>query len=394
MKSNQQATAADLRTKIERIADEVVAPAAVSVDAEARFPHEAFDALKRERLLSVLVPRQLGGAGLGMADLAGMCEALGRRCSSTGMIFAMHQIQVACIARHAQNSEFFGAYLRQLVEEQRLIASVTSEAGVGGSTRTSVAPIQRRADGRCQLEKNGTVVSYGEAADDLLITVRRAEDAPASDQALVLVRRSECQLERTTSWDTMGMRGTCSLGYIVHAIFPEAQIVPAPFAEISAETMVPFAHLSWSATWLGIASDAVARARAYVRDVSRQKPGVTPPSALRLSEVSARLQLMRLQVEALASEFDSLNAQPERAREALSGLAFALKMNNLKVSSSELVVDIVTAALRICGTTGYRNDSRFSVVRHLRDAHSAALMIGNDRIHASSAPLQIVNKED
>lgn len=394
MNSKQQASAADLQARVEQIAAEIAGPAAASVDAEARFPAEAFEALKRGQLLSVLVPRELGGAGLNMSQLAAMCEALGRRCSSTGMIFAMHQIQVACIVRHARDSEFFRQYLRQVVEEQRLIASVTSEAGVGGSTRTSVAPIQRRSDGRCELEKNGTVVSYGEAADDLLITVRRAADAPASDQALVLVRRSECSLEKTASWDTMGMRGTCSLGYIVKAIFPEAQIVPAPFGEISAETMVPFAHLLWGSTWLGIAGDAVERARAYVRDVARKTPGSTPPSALRLSEVSARLQLMRLQIEALADEFDRLDAQPERAREALSGLAFALKMNNLKISSSELVVEIVTGALRICGTTGYRNDSRFSVVRHLRDAHSAALMIGNDRIHANSAPLQIVHKDD
>ena len=33
--------------------------------------------------------------------------------------------------------------------------------------------------------------------------------------------------------------------------------------------------------------------------------------------------------------------------------------------------------------TGYRNDSNYSVACHLRDAHSAALMIGNERIHAA-----------
>lgn len=394
MTRHQHVSAAELQVQVDRIAHDIVGPAAAKVDEQARFPVEAFDALKGASLLSVLVPRELGGAGLNMSGLAAMCEALGRRCSSTGMIFAMHQIQVACIVRHAPHSEFFRGYLRELVEQQRLIASVTSEAGVGGSTRTSVAPIQRRSDGQCQLEKNGTVVSYGEAADDLLITVRRAADAPPSDQTLVLVRRNQCTLEKTATWDTMGMRGTCSLGYIVNAIFPEAQIVPAPFADISAQTMVPFAHLLWGATWLGIATDAVARARAYVRDAARRTPGITPPSALRLSEVSAQLQLMRLQIEALADEFDRLNSQPELAAEALSGLAFALTMNNLKISSSQLVVEIVTAALRICGTTGYRNDSRFSVVRHLRDAHSAALMIGNDRIHANSAPLHIVHKDD
>ena len=106
------------------------------------------------------------------------------------------------------------------------------------------------------------------------------------------------------------------------------------------------------------------------------------------------VQLMRIQAQTLAREFDELDKEPERARAVLSSLGYALKMNNLKVSSSQLVVDITTQALRICGTSGYRNDSRFSVVRYLRDAHSAALMISNDRIHASSGPLHLVHKDE
>jgi len=394
MSSTAHASPEGLNEVVRRIAVEVAARFASQVDAEARFPTEAFAELRRAGALSAYVPRELGGAGVNVASLAEMCTALGQRCASTGMIFAMHQIQVACLVRHGLSESFFREHLSQLTREQRLIASVTSEAGVGGSTRTSIAPIEYGANGQRRLKKNGTVVSYGEAADDLLITARRSAEAPASDQALILVRKNQCALDRTATWDTMGMRGTCSFGYIVTADFDGAQIVPAPFADVSAHTMVPFAHLLWGATWLGIATDAVARARAFVRDVARRMPGQTPPTTTRLAEVSTRLQLMRLQQESLVREFDALTAQADGGREELSSLGFALKMNNLKVSASQLVVEIVTAALRITGTTGYRNDSEFSVVRHLRDAHSAALMIGNDRILANSGPLHLMHRDD
>ena len=46
------------------------------------------------------------------------------------------------------------------------------------------------------------------------------------------------------------------------------------------------------------------------------------------------------------------------------------------------------------GTTGYRNDSPYSVTRHLRDAHSAALMIGNDRIHVGTGTMHLAHKGD
>jgi acyl-CoA dehydrogenase len=84
----------------------------------------------------------------------------------------------------------------------------------------------------------------------------------------------------------------------------------------------------------------------------------------------------------------------EHGTESLSSIAFALKMNNLKVSSSQLVVQIVNHALLICGIQGYKNDSKFGVGRHLRDAHSAALMVGNDRIYATNASMLLVLKDD
>ncbi len=378
---------------VRRIATEVTGPAAVAVDHDARFPRESFAALKEARLLSACVPTVLGGAGATIGELATMCETLSQKCASTGMIFAMHQIQVACLTRHGADTAFFRSYLGEVVAQQRLIASVTSEAGVGGSVRTSISPIMR--DGACcSLKKDGTVVSYGEAADDLLITVRRSAEAAAGDQALVLVRKNQCALEQTGSWDTFGMRGTSSPGYIVTASFPEEQIVPAPFAEILQRTMVPFAHILWGAGWLGIASDAVARARAFVRGVARQMPGTTPPQAIRLSEVAATLQLMRAQLQSFTRRYDELIARADGGSAELSSVGFGIEMNNLKISSSRLVAEIVTAAMRVCGMSGYRNDGPFSLTRQLRDAHSAALMIGNDRIHASNATLHLVYKDD
>ena len=375
-----------------RIARDVVGPAAVAVDREGRFPREAIDALKAEQLLSAYVPQRFGGSGASITELGLMCEALGQRCASAAMVFAMHQVQVACMVRHG-STPYFEDYLYELVKGQRLIASVTSEAGVGGSVRTSICNIEQ--DGRdCTVRKDGTVVSYGEDADDLLMTVRRTSDAAASDQALVLVRKQQCDMQITSTWDAMGMRGTCSPGYVINARFAPQQIVPAPFGDINAHTMVPWAHILWSSAWLGIAIDAVNRARNFVRDTAKRMGGGTPPTAARLSEVSALLQLMRVQVRERAQHYEQLISAPDGGAEALSSVSFAVQLNHLKLNASELVAEICTKALRITGTTGYRNDSPYSVTRHLRDAHSAALMIGNERIHSANGVLHLMCKDD
>ncbi|WP_163996409.1 acyl-CoA dehydrogenase family protein [Pyxidicoccus caerfyrddinensis] len=376
---------------VTRIASQVARVHADAVDRESRFPVEAIDALKRARMLGLLVPASLGGPEAGLDQVAAMCEALAQHCASTAMVFAMHHIQVACLVRHGLTSPLLRAYLTELNERQLLIASVTSEVGVGGEMRASVTSVEQR-DGRFSLDKDATTISYGEHADDLLATARRSPDAPRSDQSMVLLRKGDFTLERTSNWDTLGMRGTCSPGFKVRSTGPAEQVLPVPFADIASQTMVPVSHVLWGGVWLGIAAGAVSRARAFVRQQARAKPGTVPPTASRLAEVHSLLQTMRASVHEVSADAGRRMAAGDP--EALSSIGFSLKMNNLKVSASTLVVDIVHRALLICGIQGYKNDSPFSLGRHLRDAHSAALMIGNDRILATNASLLLVLKDD
>ncbi len=282
---------------IRRVAEEVAAPAADDVDREARFPHETVAALRALGALSAFVPGTHGGEGVGFSDVASACCELSRGCSAAGMVYAMHQIQVASIVRHGIGSTFFDEYLSDLAARERLIASATSEVGVGGDLRTSIASVTPDGD-HVTFEKQAPTVSYGAHADDLLTTLRRSPDADRSDQVLVLTLRDEATLEQTTTWDSLGMRGTCSPGYVVRARVTPDHVLPAPFAEIAAQTMVPVTHILWAQVWLGIATAAYDRARAFVRGQARSSPGSVPPAAGRLSALAAKLHAMRAEVTA------------------------------------------------------------------------------------------------
>lgn len=379
----------DLVQRAAAIAAEVAGPHADAVDRDARFPHESFAALKSARLLGVMVPRDFGGEQAGLADIAGACHALGRACGSTGLIYAMHQIQVACIVRHGQGSAWHRGLLERLAAEQLLLGSATTEAGVGGDVRRSVCALG--TDGaRFAIDKQASVISYGADADGILATARRAADAPPSDQVITVVMKDDARLVPSDGWDTLGMRGTCSVGYRLVGSGGLDQILPQPYAEISAQTMLPVTHILWSAVWLGIATEAVARARAFIRAAARKTPGTMPPGAVRLAETVAGLHQTRAGVADAIRQFEAATDDADR----LSSLSFAVAMNALKVNSATAAVRAVEGALLVCGLAGYRNDGPFSLGRLLRDAHSAALMINNDRILANSAGLLLVDKED
>ena len=358
------------------------------VDAGARFPTESFAALKARKLLGIMVPTRDGGAGAGIADVVSICHALGQYCASTAMIYAMHQIQVSCLVHHGATSHWHRKFMTRLADEQLLLASATSEAGVGGDVRSSICAIEE-TDGRFALAKQATVISYGANSDGILVTARRTPASPASDQVIVVVPRSDSVLDRQSEWDTLGMRGTCSNGYHLKATGEMAQVIPTPYADVSAQTMLPTSHLVWSALWSGIATDAVARARAYVRAEARRKGG-TPAGAWRLAEAASLLQLMKSNVVAALRQYEAAIGSEDR----LSSLSFAVAMNNLKTGSSQMAVQVINHALLICGLAGYRNDTPFSLGRHLRDAHSAALMVNNDRILANTGNLLMALRED
>jgi acyl-CoA dehydrogenase len=381
---------------IRRVADEVAVPNADAVDRDARFPHETIEALRDERALSAFVPSELGGGGISFETIATACFELGRRCGSSAMVFAMHQIQVVTIARHLEDARWFEEYLAALSEEQRLIASVTSEVGTGGDMGRSVAAVMPAADGSCTFEKHAPTVSYGAYADDLFVTLRRTPEAEPGDQVLVLARKEQIALEATGTWDPLGMRGTCSPGYLVRATILPEQIFPTAFSRVAAESMVPVSHILWSHLWLGIATDAFERARAFVRAATKQAPGGAaqagaPPVALRLSHLMSELSLLRAEVSSALGEF--VEASEEPGRERLSTMASALRFNNLKIAASEQAPRVCQGALGVCGIMGFKNDTPFSVGRHLRDTLSACLMVANERIHQTNASLLLIAKD-
>jgi acyl-CoA dehydrogenase len=380
-------TVADATALGHRIGRETAAVHAADVDLQGRFPKETVDAFRAEGLLGALIPIELGGLGHDLRTAAAVVRTVGRYCASSAMILAMHHIQVACLVRHGR-SEALRDYARRVASEQLLLASATTEIGIGGNTRNSTCYVERDG-GQFQVTKQAPVISYGQYADAIFTTARRDADAPPSDQVLAVCESGAVTLEPLSGWDTMGFRGTCSLGFTLTATGDVALILDDPFGDISSQTMLPTAHLLWSSLWLGLAEEASWRAQRYVQKAARKSPGTVPPGAARLAALMVTRQEFAGNVESLMSRYLEIMDDPE----ATSAVDFMVAINTLKISASTEVVDVVNQALLICGIQGYREDTEYSLGRILRDAHGAAVMVNNDRIAGNTAQLALVQRE-
>jgi acyl-CoA dehydrogenase len=360
-----------------------------SVDREGRFPREAIAAMKAEQLLSIQISVALGGEGATNLEICEICNIIGQACGSSAMIFAMHHIKLSSLVEHGEKDPWHADFMRRICREQLLLGSATTEAGIGGNLRNSICAIEIDGD-ICRLTKDATVISYGDFADAILITSRAHKDAAPSDQVMTVFLKNQYTLEKTHIWDTMGMRGTRSDGYIFKGEAPKVQILPQPFAEIAAQSMLATCHLYWGSLWYGIALGAVSRAQAFIRAAARANPGTVPPGAVHLAEASSQLQMIKATVVNGVQSYEAARRDPN----ILSSMSFAIAMNNVKTATSQAILPVINLAMQICGIMGYKNGTPYSVGRHLRDANSAQLMISNDRIFGNSSNLLLVLKPD
>jgi acyl-CoA dehydrogenase len=365
-----------------RAAADIAKANAAAVDAEARFPSEAFAELRKQCLLGIQVPQSLDGEGATISEIADVCYILGQSCSSTALIYAMHQIKMACIVRHFKNNPPHERILRRIVAEQLLMASSTTEGQAGGNVRSSEAAVEH--DGaQITLERKATVISYAVEADGIVTTARRAADAAGNDQVLLVLLKADYTLERLQVWDTLGMRGTHSEGFTLRARAAAGQILPEPYERIHAQTMVPFAHLLWGSVWAGIAAAATGKAQAYV---VRQSNGQMPPGAAHFTQAVSTLRTLRGVLSASLRSYEAIMSDEK----AISSLEFQAMITLTKVQVSELAVTTVMTSLRACGLSGYRNDTEFTIGRLLRDVLSAPIMISNDRILTNLATTSLM----
>ena len=376
--------------RVREVGESIAGRFADEVDRDARFPSETFGELRTTGVLGALVPSAWGGPGSTIAEVAESVVTLAGYCGSSALILSMHQIQVACLVRHASEATL-ELVIPGLLRGDLLLANANSEIGLGGDRRNSICALEPVPTG-FRLEKRASTVSYGEYADGILATARRSPDSPGHEQVSAICLAPNYSLEPFGDWDTLGMRGTCSRpGVLTAELTPE--LVLDNWAEIFVRTSLAASAILLSSVWLGLAEEAARHAHVQIRKQARSSPRLdarSPPpiSAVRLAELSVILHQLREVVAGGAAYFERVKDTDE-----VTQLRFSTRMDNFKIASSTLVTEIVQKAAGICGLAGYANGQPSSLGRLSRDAAAAPLMVSNDRTLAAMARALQIRKE-
>jgi len=135
-----------LREAVRALVADKIAPFAALVDEEARFPQEAYDALRAAELHAVHVPEAYGGNG---ADALATClviEQVARGCASSSLIPAVNKLgslPVLLAGTEAQKQQWLGP----LAAGESLFCYAPSEADAGSDVASMRTRAVRDGDG-------------------------------------------------------------------------------------------------------------------------------------------------------------------------------------------------------------------------------------------------------
>jgi alkylation response protein AidB-like acyl-CoA dehydrogenase len=349
----------DLFAALERIATEVIAPNAATVDAKATFPRESIDALAGAGFLGLLSSRDVGGQGRGLADGVRVVERVAQACSSTAMVLTMHYCGVSVLEQHGpqdvRKAAAAGSHLSTLA---------FSEVGSRSHFWAPLSTATPTGNGiRLDARK-----SWVTAAHHATAYVWSSKPVSSSGPSTIwLVAANTSGLSVTGSFDGLGLRGNDSCPIAAEGVLVghEARLgSDGGGFDLMMGTVLPRFQLLSAACSLGLMEAACARTVTHATTTKFTHLG----SALSDQPVTrAYIARMRVQTDMVRGLLlDAVTAV--RDGRADSGL----RVLESKLAAGETAAIVLDLAMRVCGGAAFRKE--VGVERLFRDARAATVM--------------------
>ena len=349
--------------KARAIADNEIAPHAVAVDRENRFPTEAVTALQSAGLLGLTVPADHGGLGQSFRTTVAVLDEIAQRDASTAMIYLMHLCGIAC---YASRPETAGQQLRDAAAGKHLSTLAFSERGSRSHFWAPVSQAEAR-NGQVVLNAEKSWVTSAGFADGYVVSSRAPGATGFLDSTLYLVLRGDPGVAVDGPWDALGMRGNASAPVKLSNCEINADRALCENGkgyDAMVNIALPVFQLGNSAISIGIAEAAVG---AVTRHLTAKKFEESNTKLADLPNLRARLAQMRIETDKARAHLVSAVAAIEKP-----GPATMLMLLESKAAASDAALKVTDLAMLACGGAAF--SKHLTVERNFRDARAGSVM--------------------
>jgi alkylation response protein AidB-like acyl-CoA dehydrogenase len=348
------------------IAQEIGSVHAADVDANARFPKEAVDALAGRGFLGLCVARELGGQGHGPRAFAAAVEELAQGCASTAMVYVMHVSAAQAIAASTllQNRD---ELLREIANGKHLTTLALSERGSRSHFWAPVSKLAPAGDSTFTTTAYKSWVTAADYADSYVSSAQRPGAASALDSTVYLARKGVGGLRVAGAFDGLGLRGNDSAPVVLEDLrLTRGDLISelGQGPQTMLEVILPWFAIGTAAMANGLCRAAVTATSNHLQGAGFEHTGARlrdlPTLRARLAEMSVRTEQARALLGFTLAEL--LTGSP----------ATPLYILQSRLASLGAAVEVTDLAMKACGGAAFSR--HLAVERLFRDARAGWVM--------------------
>ena len=346
---------------------EAIHSRAAKYDKENTFPHEDYAALKEAGYYKAFVPKEYGGFGLNLKEIAHEQTRLAMAAPATALGINMHQIIVG-VARHmVKHGNLKGEQILRDAAEGHLLSFAISEPANDRVLFGSICEAKANEDGGYRFYGPKVFISMvGECSR--MVTYGMDSQGEQPQSVFAYLENNPETIKIKPDWDTLGMRGTQSYSVLLDGAYATSkQILTTvkPGSSFDPVVFGIFSHfeLLLAATYHGIGKRALELGIETVKKRRSIAQGKTYNQdkniRWRIAEAAIILDSVQPQINVLATDIEE---------DADHGNLWLPRLSAIKNTAVEASIKTIEEMVRASGGRSYYNDTELS--RLLRDVYA------------------------
>ena len=346
---------------------EAIHSRAAKYDKENTFPHEDYAALKEAGYYKAFVPKEYGGFGLNLKEIAHEQTRLAMAAPATALGINMHQIIVG-VARHmVKHGNLKGEQILRDAAEGHLLSFAISEPANDRVLFGSICEAKANEDGGYRFYGPKVFISMvGECSR--MVTYGMDSQGEQPQSVFAYLENNPETIKIKPDWDTLGMRGTQSYSVLLDGAYATSKqilttVKPGPSFDPVVFGIFSHFELLLAATYHGIGKRALELGIETVKKRRSIAQGKTYNQdkniRWRIAEAAIILDSVQPQINVLATDIEE---------DADHGNLWLPRLSAIKNTAVEASIKAVEEMVRASGGRSYYNDTELS--RLLRDVYA------------------------
>ncbi|HSF35055.1 MAG TPA: acyl-CoA dehydrogenase family protein [Nocardioides sp.] len=358
-----------IREAVRAVADAKIAPHAAAVDEEARYPHEAAEALLASDFHAPHVPEEYGGAGADALATVLVIEEVARACVSSSLIPAVNKLGSLPV-QIAGSEELKQTYLTKLAKGEGGFSYCLSEPDAGSDAGGMKTRAVRDGDEWVLDGVKRWITNAGESEFYTVMAVTDAEKKTRGGISAFVVEKSDAGVSFGAPEKKLGIKGSPTREvYLDKVRIPASRMIGEEGTGFTtAMKTLDHTRVTIAAQAVGVAQGALDYALDYAKE--RQQFG---KSIADFQGLQFMLADMGMKVEAARQMTYAAAGRSERGDDDLTFFGAAAKC-----FASDVAMEVTVNAVQVLGGYGFTRD--YPVERMMRDAKITQIYEGTNQV--------------